>query len=389
MPGHVSRSLIGALCGAFLLAVSQHSSASSVFNCDDKALESPMRAYLSGGTDRRVLTLAGSFESEGSAGSKNGSYIDVRTALRRKNYHEVHLCSGGGSVAEGYKLGREFVRLRSKVRVPSGYLCASSCTIAMLGGYLRTIDRDADFVVHASSAVSSIHSSEQSFFFECGDSSRSVDAVAQSDCAEMIAIIRRVEFSECDSFEDYKLGEECNHMTIGADSRPEQLLINGTVPVLLAPSNRFVNAFTRAWARRQVGAAVELVQYYQEMLNDGRRSVINGNAYRRAVLSEDWGQREAMRAAMNSSESSDFVKLTEAETPIDRLVVWQKILTEIEIAQKYAVVEVLRSSPESLGRGASNALDIMEAMSTCRIQSSCYLDRNAAVRLGYHNFDLD
>ena len=346
-----------------------------------------MRAVPIAGGGNRVLVLAGAFEHEGSEASPRGSFNDVRSAVERGNYDEIWLCSGGGSVAEGYKLGRAFARRGSKLRVPAGFLCASSCTIAMMGGYLRTIDEGADFVVHSSSAASRIEP-DRVFFFECGDPAQAPEIASWSDCAGMVAAIREMDWKECSDPRQLGNGDECMYVFDGPDSRPRHVLFTARLMMLMPPFPNFVGGFTNSWSRQKIGGTVEMVQYYQAMLNDGRQSAVASAAYNRAVRSNAWPHVYASETGQRSIKR-DVAKLLEAETAIAGLVVWQDILTEIEVDQQRAIISLLRNHESELGRGAKHALNMLEAMITCRIQSSCYLDRNTAAQLGYHNFDMD
>jgi hypothetical protein len=74
--------------------------------------------------------------------------------LQRRPYDEVWLISGGGDVEAGIGIGRALRRHRMTVRVPKGYDCVSSCTIAFMGGLFRFIDEGATYQVHSASSVS-------------------------------------------------------------------------------------------------------------------------------------------------------------------------------------------------------------------------------------------
>lgn len=69
------------------------------------------------------------------------------------SYKEVWLQSGGGHLAEGIAVGRVLRQKGATVRVPKRANCASSCTVAFLGGLFRFIDDSTSFVVHSASRV--------------------------------------------------------------------------------------------------------------------------------------------------------------------------------------------------------------------------------------------
>ncbi len=69
--------------------------------------------------------------------------------LSSKRYDEVWLNSGGGNSDEGQRIGRVLRNHRMAVRIPKGSECASACTVAFLGGVIRTVDVGGHFLVHA------------------------------------------------------------------------------------------------------------------------------------------------------------------------------------------------------------------------------------------------
>lgn len=61
---------------------------------------------------------------------------------------EIWLDSPGGDAAEGPKIGRVIRQARLGTRVGAGYMCASSCTFAFLGGVVRRVEPGALYAVH-------------------------------------------------------------------------------------------------------------------------------------------------------------------------------------------------------------------------------------------------
>ncbi|MCB1896176.1 MAG: hypothetical protein H6945_14305 [Zoogloeaceae bacterium] len=73
--------------------------------------------------------------------------------LQSGRFSEIWLDSGGGNLMEGMRIGRVLRRYKTFVRVPRGARCVSSCTVAFLGGVIRTVDAGATYEVHSYSAV--------------------------------------------------------------------------------------------------------------------------------------------------------------------------------------------------------------------------------------------
>ncbi len=78
----------------------------------------------------------------------------LRAFLSTDRFAEIWIYSGGGDLEEGVKIGRLLREKRQFVRVPYGKRCISACTVAYLGGFLRTIDPGASYEMHAYSSLS-------------------------------------------------------------------------------------------------------------------------------------------------------------------------------------------------------------------------------------------
>lgn len=89
----------------------------------------------------RVLVAAGAI----SAGDGERLQVFLASAGR---VDEVWLDSGGGDAAEGPRIGRVIRRARLGTRVPAGFECHSSCTLAFLGGVVRNIEPGGAYGVH-------------------------------------------------------------------------------------------------------------------------------------------------------------------------------------------------------------------------------------------------
>ncbi|WP_040523101.1 hypothetical protein [Aliiglaciecola lipolytica] len=90
---------------------------------------------------------------DGKSGIETGDAQNIKRALSQRSYSQVWLHSGGGNLYEGVKIGLVLREFGSFVRVKKGDYCISACTIAFLGGVLRTVDEDATYQVHAYSKV--------------------------------------------------------------------------------------------------------------------------------------------------------------------------------------------------------------------------------------------
>lgn len=80
-----------------------------------------------------------------------GDAAKLALVLTARRYDEIWLASGGGNLDEGIGIGDVLRRFQATVRVPPGYRCVSSCTVAFLGGVFRYIDDKATYEVHAAS----------------------------------------------------------------------------------------------------------------------------------------------------------------------------------------------------------------------------------------------
>lgn len=63
--------------------------------------------------------------------------------------NDVFLDSWGGSLSDGYKLGKLFRKYQVQTVITGGQLCASACAIAFLGGKFRSMEYDAKLLFHA------------------------------------------------------------------------------------------------------------------------------------------------------------------------------------------------------------------------------------------------
>ena len=118
---------------------------------------------------RRVLAAVGVI------GPNDGARL--RTALQNAGpIDEIWFNSPGGVVDAGIAMGRVIREYGLFVRVPSGLKCASSCSIAFLGGVLRQVDPGAGYGIHMFS-----------LYFDATDAGRKVDQLV----TEFSAVTRR------------------------------------------------------------------------------------------------------------------------------------------------------------------------------------------------------
>lgn len=82
-----------------------------------------------------------------------GDAAILRALLRDNRFDEIWMISGGGNLFEGVRVGRVLREYGATVRVPAKAVCASSCTVAFMGGLFRYLDENATFEVHAASSV--------------------------------------------------------------------------------------------------------------------------------------------------------------------------------------------------------------------------------------------
>jgi hypothetical protein len=90
----------------------------------------------------RILVAAG--------GISYGDDVRLAAFLRTAGHiDEVWLDSPGGDASVGPHIGRVIRRADLATRVPHGFQCHSSCTLAFLGGVVRNIDPGGAYGVHS------------------------------------------------------------------------------------------------------------------------------------------------------------------------------------------------------------------------------------------------
>ncbi|WP_420992396.1 hypothetical protein ACKI2N_030145 [Cupriavidus sp. 30B13] len=258
---------------------------------------------------------------------------NVERGLRQTaRYREVWLDSGGGSVSEGYAIGRLLRELKATVRVPAQgkVMCASSCTNLMLGGYNRIVENGAQFYVHAMSKMLNL-----------------------SDGTQRIGI-----------------NVDGRALSLSADTLIEEA---GKKPEVL---RAVVEQFHAEYAR----SSVDLLRYFQGILGGSP----NEDAYQRLVnapVAAMYGPPSARRAGARDL-ASDAASLRDAG-----VIALQEIMTQTELDAMRGRLALAREREAELGRGARVAARLFEATLACRIQDVCLLTRHELANLGYHNFD--
>lgn len=99
--------------------------------------------------------------AEGGVGSSEGARLAAAISSAG-NIDEVWLASPGGDLAEGIKMGRILRGKGLSVRVPANHACISSCTVAFLGGVIRTVDAGGYYGIHMFSYFFDAGSGEES-----------------------------------------------------------------------------------------------------------------------------------------------------------------------------------------------------------------------------------
>ncbi len=237
-------------------------------------------------------------------------------------YDEVWLASGGGNLDEGIAVGEVLRRAQATVRVPSGYRCVSSCTVAFLGGVFRYVDPDATYQVHAASR----------FLMQTldGPSMRAVVENPAAELAEWASII--------------SMGLTTSGGRVpGSRERAQQMFTHfqralhplGQLPAALDASNRQRLA---SWAR----AAPQ-------------------SAYRDAISL----QADAERIQREGGPAA------------------QEILMRLERDAMAQAIDELTQMVPGLGSRAGPALKILEAMYSSRITGTAVLSRETLVQMGY------
>ena len=367
----VSCLFIGVIClGA--------ASAQTKAECDDAAYgASIMTASEHTHHDKRILMLSGEFDR----GAHDRVEDDIRNTRR---YDEVWMCSPGGNVEQGKRIGVELVKARATVRVPGNFRCVSSCTIAFLGGFIRIIEPEAKYLVHASSGfrVTNINTVVP---LNC--------ATLESEqiCKLLIALANSASLN-CRSVEDLQdptvncaLYDETRFR--GGKFIAFRLGLLDTLPI----NERLLRIVTDNLAAQQVGYTADLMMYYQQMLLgrskpgdlESRYAQIQ-NRFTPLSIYDPANYDPTNFGTKARTLSNDIRQLNTAKKE-GRYQIWQSIFTNIELTVQRQFVEYIQDNKLSFGPASGDALKIMDAMLVCQIQSVCQLEVEHAKDLGIHN----
>lgn len=327
---------------------------------------------------KSILLLSGDFGDNAAS--------NVQRAVQRTNdYDEVWMCSRGGLVDQGTAIGRQLSDARATVRVPRGFRCVSSCTIAFMGGFVRIIEPGSQYIVHASSAFSEFNLG-QPRYLDCAKSG------AASVCNKIAGMFDQPEH-QCSSFKEIKdPNSSCIILdpNYGSSTKTEIVYRAGALAAI-PPNPELLLFFADHTTDREIKSTIDLLHYYQEMLLADHARHIRSNAYdglraqfRPVRLYDPANYGQDARSLVD-----DVLAINGAEI-FDRTVIWQSILTDAELNVKRQVIEYIKTSGINFGPAGSDAVKILEAMVICQIQTECRLQPSEAAALGIQNvFDAE
>jgi hypothetical protein len=360
--------------------------------CNRAALQQDMKPTFHKVNGKPILMLAGVIK--GDSGKTVSTYIHNTRA-----YEEVWMCSGGGAVVGGIAIGRALNRAKATVKTPNGFFCASACTIASMGGYARIIEPNARFVTHASSGA-------KSFGYETVKQGNSYGIrykrFGQYDCGKnwsrgfcqhLRLFIKEAELpstAKCQKPNDLdKVNTKCIYFdTRGSRYSNDGIYTNSLFSLVL---NRDPNLSKQAIAiemRGSLANELELLEYFQTMLVDGKSSLLNKRSYNHInanfIPVNIYDLAETNTYARVFSDDMRSIKNTKGDFE-EVFAIWQVMLTDSELSLKSQISEYINQHNIDLGAAGKDALKMYDAMRTCQIQSSCRLEPHSARALGYHN----
>ena len=356
--------------------------------CSKAALGQSIRASIHNINNTNVLLIAGGIEAD--SGKKLAPYI-----FNKRAYQEVWLCSGGGAVKGGLAIGRALNRARATVKIPNNYFCASACTIAFMGGYARIIEPNARFVTHASSSAKSfgyklVNGKTKYSYFASYDCDTSYISAYCSSLRTYLNKLGAYQKTACAKPSNlYQAGSQCIFFdTQGHQYRENMLLANSLLTVYLSHAPQLAQQAVHIDMRSSLTSEVDLLAYFQTMLLDGRRNLLNQNAYwqikNNFVPTNIYNLTDSHLYARDFTSDLEAMKKAVANT--DRtFAIWQTVLTDIELSLKAQISRYIKNNQLNLGPAGKEALKMYDAMRTCQIQSSCRLETHTANSLGYQN----
>lgn len=360
--------------------------------CDSyKRGKQPMQASKHEYQGKQILLLAGEFLE--TSGRDVGSHIS-----NSNSYHEVWMCSNGGSVKGGMDVGYALSNAKATVRTPTDYHCVSACTIAAMGGYARIIDNGGHFVIHASSRVMTFGYEETEAangvtgkkygiltFIEC-------DRPANMQlCTKIRSYFQKVGFSNfaCpDQSQLKKLDTQCAYFdTKGKNYDRDIIALNTLSTLQLSYNADLIASIVSHEMNLHTESELDALAYYQAMLLDNQTSGIATTSYDRIIANfSPYNIYDRSSPKMHARLMSADMQALEQAQGLDQIfAIWQAILTDAELSLKEQVSRHIRSNSIDLGDAGEEALNIYDAKRTCQIQSSCELERHTAEALGFHN----
>ena len=357
--------------------------------CTSELLKAPMTANIHYVNGKPILLLAGSIEAD-------SDKVVAPDIAKTKSYTEVWLCSGGGSVSAGKAIGVALNKVSATVRAPSNYFCASACTIAFMGGYVRIIDPKAQFVTHASSSAKGFGIAKQTAsaksytyfaFYDCSQS------FAKEHCKNLREVISKIDSKKkllCENIKSVMaLGSNCMYYSSERAIRGGNIIFaNSYLTNFLFSNPQLVYDSIDLQRKENVTGEIELLLYFQTMLLDGQSTHINKTAY--AAMLQKFNPTHIYKLPKTNEYyrdfESDYKALNDARgKERATYAIWQAMLTDSELSVKAQLSEHVQKYKVDLGLGAGAAIKIYDSMRTCQIQSSCRLEPHSAFALGYHN----
>lgn len=371
-----------------LMGVSELALANDVssFNCELELNKGyPMKPVYLNSERGRILVLVGGFA--------RNSHEKMRPYIRQKNYTEVWLCSGGGAVVAGKGIGKLLNSVKATVRIPAGYFCASSCTIATMGGYMRFIDDGAQFVTHASSSFAGFgfERGNQPWFliFDCFSH---IEKKICKQISELTTLLPEYKSLKCKAFKDVADSIKGCTFFQHTDRRQSVVAINAIFLAHFKMSRALTKLIIGSVMQRKLKSEVELLEYFQLMLVDGQWRYVKSNSYRAIIQNfkvtnfeeyclqqqcdPNFERYHQLLLAIELKDESAFQQV---------FAIWQNLLTEAELSVKDQLTTYIEANEIALGSAQKNAMTMFDAMRTCRIQSSCQLEQHNLQKLGYDN----
>lgn len=355
------------------------------FNCEQELNKGyPMKAEYLNGKNSRILVLVGSFAPD--------SHKKMRPHIRNKNYSEVWLCSGGGAVVAGQGIGKLLNEVKATVRIPAGFFCASSCTIATMGGYMRFIDEGAQFVTHASSSFAGFGFSKGKHrYFLVYDCIDQTDASVCNEVRNLLKANPNYAKAKCSNFKQVaQVSDGCTYFQSQSD--PRYLEINPIFLVHFKNQSTLIRYIIQSVMQKKMSSELELLGYFQLMLVDGRQNLLNSRNYRsieqhfKVKDLESYCKSKQCEPGFEHYLSLLSKEDIKDESSIQRVfAIWQEVLTDAELSVKEQITDYVKAHNIKLGAAQNAAINMFDAMRTCRIQSLCQLEQHNLKNLGYLN----